>query len=443
MSDGKRKLTDVYVKNLKPRDKPYKQFDRDGLYLHVAPTGAKRWRLKYRWNGKEQLLTLGSYPEMGLAAARTKLDAMRQQYREGKAPAVVKARLALGLASAEGRNFEEVAREWHGLQKSRWKPVHAADVITSLERDIFPLLGTCPVEQIDKPLLLSVLRKVEARGAVETAHRLRQRIESVFEYAEGIGIATANPALGMRKSLMPVKRGRRWPAFTKIPDLRSLVATIDTAGALPVTRLASRFLALVAQRPGMVRLAEWTEFKGIDWADPHSDISDARWVIPAEKMKQELHLREDEDFRHVVPLAPQAVDVLRRVRFLTLGARYVFCSARSGLKPMSENAIGYLYNREGYKDRHVPHGWRSSFSTVMNQRIERTQPGSDRFNTDRLVIDLMLAHSAIGISGDERTYNRAAYMERRRELANDWADLLMEGAPSLDVILESPRRRAS
>jgi integrase len=334
-----------------------------------------------------------------------------------------------------------MAREWYTIQKPRWKEVHASDVIVSLERDLFPLIGDYPVDQIDEPLLLAALKKVEQRGAIETARRLRQRADRIFRYAKASGIPNSNPASDVKEALSPVPTKRRWPAITAVPDLRKLIETVDAAGASPVTRLASRLLALTAQRPGMVRGAAWSEFEGINWALDATASPEALWRVPAGRMKQELDLREDESFEHLVPLAPQAVEVLRTVRELTGKGPLAFCSNRSAHDPMSENAIGYLYNREGYKGRHVPHGWRSSFSTVMNERAERLYPGTDRLVIDRLIIDLMLAHTPVGMSGSEFRYNRSAYMDRRRELACEWADLILEEASDPQRILQGGRRR--
>jgi integrase len=191
----------------------------------------------------------------------------------------------------------------------------------------------------------------------------------------------------------------------------------------------------------MVRHLEWDEIAGFDWGRPDSDSSEAMWVVPADKIKQELHLRSDEAFEHPVPLSTQAVETLRAVRYLTGRAPYVFPSARSGLVPISENAIGYLYNREGYKGRHVPHGWRSSFSTIMNEQAERALGQDLRLLADRMIIDLMLAHTPPGMSASELRYNRAAYIPRRRELAQAWADLILQNALPADEIVHSPRRK--
>lgn len=434
-------LTDKQVRTAAPKEKSYKLADRNGLHLLVAPSGGKSWRYKFRLNGKEQLLTFGRYPDMSLAEAREQLDGARKALRAGQDPRHCIARSKLIGHNSGIRTFESIAKEWYDKQKDRWKPVHAADVLRGFERDLFPDLGHLPIDQIDQPLLLAVLGKCESRGAIETAHRLRQKTAAVFRYARALGVQVANPATDVKEAMRPVPPAVRYPALTTIEGIHLFLRDIDRAGASPITRLAARFLALTAQRPGMVRCAEWSEVHGVDWAASASDQANAFWIIPAQKMKQELHLRDDEAFEHRVPLSPPAVEVLQAVRSLTSQARYIFCNSWSGIKPMSENAIGYLYNREGYKGRHVPHGWRSSFSTIMNELTERQVADDRRLLGDRLIIDLMLAHSPKGVSGSEMIYNRAAFMPRRRELSNKWADLLLDGMLPANEIIDSPRRR--
>ncbi|WP_120076076.1 tyrosine-type recombinase/integrase [Aurantiacibacter odishensis] len=434
-------LTDKAVRAAGAKDKAYKLTDSRGLYLHISGKGHKSWRYKYRFEKKERLLTLGTYPEVSLAEAREKRDEAKKILREGRDPrhAVKRGRL-VGEEGAP-KSFETVAREWHGLQLGRWKPVHANDVITSLERDIFPDLGSMRLADIDKPLLLAVLRKVENRGAIETARRLKQRVAAVYRYANAEGAKLENPATEINDALKPLPPAKRYPALLSVEAILELMGDIDRAGASPVNRLAARVLALTAQRPGMVRFMEWDDIIGIDWASPQADSSDALWTVPAEKIKQELHLRSDEAFSHPIPLSRQAVEALRAVRWLTGRSPFVFPGARSGLKPISENAIGYLYNREGYKGRHVPHGWRSSFSTIMNEQAERELGNDVRLLADRMIIDLMLAHTPKGMSASELRYNRAAYMARRRELAQRWADMIMEGAIPPEEIVDSPGRK--
>ena len=401
----------------------------------------KSWRLKYRFGGKERRLKLGSYPDIGLKRARELRDDAKLALREGRDPSLQRRRAAHVRKVGHEDTFERFARAWHETQKGRWKDIHAQDVIGSMERDLFPVIGAYPVGDIDEGLLLAALRPVETRGAIETAHRLRQRAERVFRYAAGAGVPNANPAVNVRDALAPAPPKRRWPALVDIKQVRQLIRDVDRAAASPVTRLSSRFLALTAQRPGMVRDARWAEIEGVDWTDPDAPAQNALWRVPAAKMKQELDLREDEAFEHEVPLAPEAVEVLGAARSLSGRYDLIFPGGRDAREPLSENAVGYLYNREGWKGRHVPHGWRSSFSTIMNGRAERLYSGADRLVIDRLIIDLMLAHRPSGMSEAEFRYNRQAYMERRREIACSWAELIMAGAEPAAVLLTGPRRR--
>ncbi len=434
-------LTDLAAKSAKAKDKGYKLNDAQGLHLYVSPASGKAWRYRFKLKGKEQLLTIGSYPEVSLAQAREKRAEAHRSLREGRDPRHAFQRSKLLGKLDEDQTFEKLARSWFDLQRERWKTVHANDVITSLERDIFPAIGTMPIDEIDEPLLLAVLRKVEKRGAIETSKRLKQRISAIFLHCRGLGLKTDNPAANIGAALKPVPPAKRLPALVTIPDIRKMVSIIDDAGASPITRLASRMLALTSQRPGMVRNMQWSELTGIDWSNAAQGTGEALWTIPSDKMKQELHLRSDDAFEHLVPLSTQSVETLRAVRWLTGRAPYVFPNSLSGIKPMSTNAIGYLYNREGYKGRHVPHGWRSSFSTIMNEVAERELGVDMRLLADRFVIDLMLAHSSKGLTASELRYNRAAYLPRRRELAQLWADKIMEGAALPHDMLETPRRR--
>lgn len=433
-------LTDTAVRNAQPDAKDYKLTDSGGLSLFVTRKGHKSWRWKYRTGGKERRLLLGAYPAVTLKMARSLRDDARKTLDAGRDPQLEAKRVKLVGQARSGATFEKYARDWHESQKARWKQIHATDVITSMERDLFPVIGFYPIGDIDEPLMLAALQLVEKRGAIETARRLRQRAERVFKYAKGAGAGNANPAVDVKETLKPLPQKRRWPALVAVPRLRSLIADVDGAGAAPLTRLASRFLATTAQRPGMVRNARWEHFEGIDWDDPACSSAEAIWRVPAERMKLEFDLRDDDAYDHLVPLAPQSVDALRATRRLTGGGPLPFCSIRDVHDAISENAIGYLYNRIGYRGLHVPHGWRSSFSTIMNERAERAHPGASRLIIDRLIIDLMLAHVPAGMSATEFRYNRAGYMDRRRELAVEWADMLLDGAAPAANLLKGRRR---
>ena len=437
-------LTDAAARTATGRDKDYKLKDSGGLYLFVTTTGHRSWRLKYRFGGKEKRLVFGSYPTIKLAEARKLRDQAKRMLGEGRDPAYERKKAKLANTNRHEHTFEEYARKWHELQQGRWSKVHADDVLTSLERDIFPRLGSIAVTDIDEPMVLATLQLVEERGAVETAHRLRQRMSSIFKFAKAKGAGNANPT-DIAETMRKAPAGRRWPALTTFDDIQGLISITDAAGANPVTRLASRFMALTAQRPGMIRRAPWSEFEGIDWDCPNDAAPAALWRVPAARMKQELELREDEAFEHCVPLAREAVDTLRALRRLTGRGPLAFPNNRSPIDPLSENSVGYLYNRLGYKGRHVPHGWRASFSTLMNAHFSALYPvGTDpRMIIERLYIDLMLAHMPAGLSETERRYNRAAYMQQRREIAQLWADKIMLGQKRAQELLEGPRRPLS
>lgn len=442
-------LTDTAIRSAAPRDKGYKLADSGGLHLFVTEKGAKSWRLKYRIGGREKLLVLGRYPQLTLKKARALRDAAKEVLASGRDPSLEAKRLKLIGEGATSDTFEKYARTWFDATKGRWKPVHAADVIDSLERDLFPTIGAYPISEIDEPLMLAALKKVENRGAIETARRLRQRAERIFKYAKAHGAASGNPAVAVKEAMQALPKKRKWPALTDADDIRKLIADVDHAGAMPVTKLASRFLALTAQRPGMVHRLPWAEIHNVDWSKPNDHYPDAIWKVPSARMKLEFDLRDDEAWDHFVPLAPQAVAVLHVARTLTGRGPMVFPSSWSPSDPISENALSYMYKRLGYQGRHVPHGWRSAFSTVMNERIGddlRTRnalPGAERFSLDRLIVDLMLAHKPTGMSGDEFTYNRARYLERRREIAVEWADLIMVGAMPVEEIVFGRRRSVS
>ena len=427
-------LTEMQVRNAKGRDKDYKLADSDGLYLFVTAKGHRSWRIKYRFAGRERRLVLGAYPQLSLREARDRKADARLLLRDGRDPGIeaVKARVERAVASAN--TFEALARGWYGLQESRWTPIHTRDVITSLEKEVFPWVGKLPITEIDEPMVLSVLRKIEKRGAIETAHRVRQRMSAVFVHAIAEGAGSRDPAAIVTRALKPVPRARKRPALVSVEALHDMIRKTEAEPASPLTKLASRFLALTAQRPGMIRALPWDEIEGIDWRSDDA-APEACWRVPASRMKLMLDLKNDAGFEHLVPLSPQAVAVLRAAHVLTGRGPLIFPSNRNARVAMSENTLGYYYNRCGYQGRHVPHGWRASFSTIMNEWSERGgTPG------DRHVIDLILAHIPEGVSGSEGAYNRAAYLERRRELLDMWGAILLELFPEPHKMLGWPSR---
>lgn len=246
-------LTDVKARQAAPGEKAYKLFDARGLYLFISLEGTKSWRLKYRFEGKEDLIILGRYPEVSISEARSLREEFRRHMAEGRDPKLLKNRRKL-LGARPDLSFEAVGREWHKCQLPKWTQRHAGQVLRSLEDDLFPDLGMFDVKDVDKPFLLSVLRKVENRGAIETARRLRKRAEAIFDFAEGSGAIDHNPALRIVRAMQPVPPKSPLPALVEINALHSLIEAFETSAAKGITKAASRFLALTAQRPGNVHL---------------------------------------------------------------------------------------------------------------------------------------------------------------------------------------------
>lgn len=429
-------LTDPKVKNVKPEDRDFKLTDSGGLHLFVTTKGHKSWRLRYKFGGKERRLLLGSYPDVTLARARDLRDDAKRLLRDHRDPAMEKHKRKITAHAAAGATLEVYALLWHEAQKARWSPLQIKKVEQALRRDVFPDLGRLPLVEIDGPMILRVLRKVEKRGAIDTAKRIRQHVSAIFQFAMAEGVAGVDPAAGIKKALLPTLPGSKQPAFRSLGDARGLLADMDASTSALPSKLASRLLALTATRPGIIRAALWTEFEGIDWATPDGAAPDAVWRVSAERMKLDLADKSDQVFEHEMPLPPQAVEVLRAMHRLSGRWLYVFPGVRSPRTPMSENTMGYMYARNGYSGRHVPHGWRSTFSTVMNELAVKA-----RRPDDRAIIDAMLAHKPTGVSGSEMAYNRALHWDRRREIAAEWADLVTEGLAPADQLLGSRRGR--
>lgn len=418
-------LSDIKVKAAKPRSKPYKMSDGGSLLLLVTPSGGKLWRWNYVYDGKQKSMAFGAWPMVSLADARGKRDEAAAILSEKRDPAIVKRLKIKAILEASRQTFERVAREWHANAKSQWAVVHAADVLRSLERDVFPTIGDLPIADLSPPLILGVLREIEARGSIETAKRIRQRISAVFVFGIAQGIVERDPAEKLGAVLKPLRKGRQ-PAIVELEPLKAMIKAAEEDYARPITRLGLRFLALTAVRPSELRGAHWAEFEDLDGKLP-------LWRIPSARMKGDLDRKEEIGGDHLVPLPPQAVAVLRAIWPLTGEGDLVFPSNRHPHRPMSENAIGYLLNRAGYHGHHVPHGFRAAFSTIMNEWAERN--GKE---LDRAIIDLMLAHIPRQMSNSEGAYNRAAYMPRRRELATIWADMLSEGLPDPVLLIDRP-----
>jgi integrase len=392
-------LTELAVRKALPREKAYKLADSRGLFLFVSTTGARSWRFKFRFEGKERLLTFGLYPEVKLAEARQRTDDARTAMRSGLNPS------AKAKQPTDHVSFEMVARDWFKRKSGQWAPQHALDVIGSLEKDVFKAIGGTAINAIPVRDVLAVLRVIEERGAIETAHRIRQRIEAIYAFAIASGLAESNPGAVAKGALTKIPASTRQPAITSLSEARTMLADGLAQRAQPMTGEALLLLALTAVRPGELRAARWAQFA--------EEAEAPLWTIPASQMKGDQQRKAGAP--HLVPLSPPAVACLRRLRALTGNGELVFPSIRHAHLPISENAIGYLLNRAGHHGRQTAHGLRATFSSIMNER----------FPADRAVIDMMLAHVPKGQSSSETAYNRATHLTRRRELANEWAALLV------------------
>lgn len=403
-------LTDAACRAAIPGDRDRKLADSGSLFLLIKPTGTKSWRWKYHFGGKEKQLVLGRYPALSLARARLARDAARAQLAQGVDPNVAKQQAKAKAQLAALDSFEAVARAWHMAQTVTLTPRYAQQILDRLEANVFPAFGRIPIAEVTAPMVLAVARKIEARGANSMAHRVRMHMSDIFVYAIASGLAETDPAAIIRKALVPATSKPR-PAVIRIDDARTLLAAIEAASdAWWATREASRLLALTAARPGVVRLAEKKEFEDLGGAEP-------LWRIPAEKMKLTRERKQDAAFEFVIPLSRQAAEVATAAIARSPSPDWLFPGAVGWKKPISDSTLSGHYIDLGYRDMHVPHGWRATFSTIMNElaAIE------DR-EKDQEIIDMMLAHIKDGV---EPAYNRAAYLPRRREIAQAWADMLM------------------
>jgi integrase len=386
-------LSDVKIRNSKPIEKPLKLFDSGGLFLLVTTKGGKLWRMKYRFVGKEKLLALGSYPEVALFDARHRRDEARRQLAQGIDPGAVR-KAQKQAVTEETETFEVIAREWHTKFSPTWTPGHASAIEGRLERDLFPWIGKRPIKEIKAPELLAVLRRVEDRGALESAHRIRTIAGQVFRYALATGRAERDPSVDLRGAL-PQPGEKHHAAITDPKEVAPLLRDINGYQGHFVVKCALRLAPLLFVRPGELRHAEWAEI----------NLDEGNWNIPASKMK----MKEP----HLVPLPDQAVEILRELQPLTGSGRYVFPSVRSVTKPISENTINAALRYMGYaKETMTGHGFRAMARTILDEVLQ-VRPD---------FIEHQLAHAVRDPNG--RAYNRTAHLEERRKMMQTWADYL-------------------
>lgn len=407
------KLTDTAIRKSVPTEKKSKLSDGGGLYLELWPNGARYWRLKYRIGGVEKRMSLGVYPAVSLAKARAARDDARKLVAGGVDPsadrkaakqagaraAVAAKRAQAGLPPEE--SFEAVAREWFAVRKPDWSEGYSSKIMDRLEADVFPYIGRRPINQVTPPELLTVLRRIEARGAIETAHRARENCSQVFRFAVAAGKAERDSAADLKDALRkPVVK--HFPAITKPDRLAELLRAIWAYQGTPVVRAALRLAPLLLLRPGELRHAQW----------PELDLDVGLWTVPAARMKREKAGKVAGP-PHLVPLPSQAVAVFRDLEPLTGRCPYVFRGERHHDRPMSENTVNAALRAMGFPaDEVTGHGFRATARTIMAERL----------GIEEAVIEAQLAHSVKDSLG--RAYNRTEFVEQRRRMMQTWADFL-------------------
>jgi len=386
-------LSDMAIRKAIPTDKKQKLFDGGGLYLEVAPSGGKLWRLKYRFGGKEKLLSLGPYPLISLKDAREKRDAAKRLLLESKDPGEVKKIQKMAAIYGGEDSFECVAREWIESRSRTWVESHSIRLIRRLEQYAFPWIGKRKVNQITPPELLSVVRQLEKRGTIETAHRVFACCGQVLRYAVATGRTDRDITIDLRGALTPVKE-KHLASITDPREIGKLLTAIDAYDGFPVTRYALLLAPLVFVRPVELRKAEWKEF----------NFDEAEWRIPPERMKMKV--------KHIVPLSRQALEILLELRKVTGKGRYLFPGARTNNRPMSDATLINALRRMGYSNKEMTaHGFRSMASTLLNEQ---------GYNRDW--IERQLAHAER--NNVRAAYNYAEYLPERRTMMQAWADYL-------------------
>jgi integrase len=385
-------LTNAAILNAKPKDKPYKLTDGDGMFLLVHPNGSKYWRLKYRYANKEKILALGVYPEVSLADARERRLQARKMLAGGRDPGELKKEAKRLLLEKHENTFEVVAREWHQNRLAKWTPLYGKKTLSRLEMHVFPRLGTRPIADITPHELLSAMRKIEERGA-DIAHRVLQICGQIFSYAVITQRAPSNPAASLRGALTPWVKTNH--AYIKPNELKEYLTNLEAYEGALQTKLAMKFLLLTFVRTGELRGAAWSEI----------DLDKAEWRIPAERMKMKDP--------HTVPLSRQAIAILKELQPITGQWKYVFPNQHKPAGYMSENTILYALYRMGYHSRATGHGFRSTASTVLNEH---------GFPPD--VIERQLAHGER--NSVRAAYNHAQYLPERRKMMQWWADYIEE-----------------
>lgn len=385
-------LTDTAIRNAKCGEKPVKLFDGRGLYLEVSPSGGRWWRLKFRFGGKEKRLSLGVYPDVNLKEARNRRDEARKLLANGIDPGENRKIQKSARGDRAANSFEVVAREWFAKHSPNWAATHASKIIQRLEKDVFPWLGGKPIAEITAPELLGMLRRIENRGALDTAHRAQQNCGQIFRYGVATGRCDRDPASDLRGALAPAKQ-EHFASITEPAAAGELLRAIDGFRGTLVVQSALRLVPLFFVRPGELRHAEWGQF----------DLQKGEWRYVVSKTKSD----------HLVPLAAQTVAILQDLHPLTGNGKYVF-PGRDPKKPMSDAAVNAALRRMGYdtKTEITGHGFRAMARTILHQEL----------GVKPEVIEHQLAHRVPDALGT--AYNRTKFLKERRAMMQQWADYI-------------------
>ena len=391
-------LTDTAIRTAKPTDKAVKLFDGGGLYLEIAPSGGKWWRLKYRFQGKEKRISLGTYPTVSLKDARERREQAKRLIEQGIDPSNQRKEAKAAAAAIEqeqNTTFEAVARDWFSKKRNAWTPGHQKKILSRLENQLFPFLGAKLFSSLEPGDFLAAIQKAESRGAIETAHRLAQLCGQVSRYARIVGLTRYDVAAGLTEALTPVQTNH-YATITDPTEVGHLLRAIDEYAGEPSICFALKVLPFVFVRSVELRGAEWREF----------DFESATWIIPAERMKMKRP--------HTVPLARQVITLLNDLHSLTGNGRYLFPSLFSASRPISDMGLLNALRRMGYaKGVMTIHGFRSMASTLLNEQGYRAD-----------VIEAQLAHGEK--NAIRAAYNHAEYLPERRQMMQEWADYLDE-----------------
>jgi integrase len=401
-------LSNTAIINAKPTDKPYVLTDERGLSVQVQPSGGKWWRLRYRFDGKAKMLSLGVYPDVGLKDAREKRDGARRLLAAGVDPGEHRKALKAAKSERSANSFEVICREWLEQRKDTVEPAQTAKTLSRMERDVFPWIGARPIAEITAPEVLSVMRRMDERGARYTAHRVRSEISRAIRYAIATGRAERDPCPDLRGAIQPAKE-THFAAITDPKEVAELLRAIDGFQGTFVVKSALLLAPLIFTRPGELRKAEWSSF----------DLEKADWRYFINKTKTE----------HLVPLATQAVAILQELHPLTGHGRYVFPNARTSERPMSDAAVNAALRRLGYdtKTEISGHGFRAMARTILHEELH-VKPE---------VIEHQLAHSVPDALGT--AYNRTKFLKERKAMMQLWADYLDKLKAGAEVM---PLRKA-